>query len=253
MNYARFMSNKTSGDAVKSATRALEILELLVTLNRPMNAKDIGRLKPIPPSSLSYLLSTLVNLDYLRREGRNYILGPALARLQLREGPDNLPEKIAPIIHSIRDRINETCTFFVERNGQIAALVSAMSSQALQYSVDEGRIAPMHAFAAGKALLAQMSDAKLDKWLKNAKLEKFTEKTIVDSAELKREISGIKEDGFARTAEEWTVGITAIARSITSGGKTVGALSIAVPLARFTAEKERQIKYELEQAQKLLA
>jgi len=210
-------------------------------------------LKPIPPSSLSYLLATLVKLDYLQREGRNYLLGPALARLQLRQESVNLPEKVTPIIDSIRDRLNETCTFFIKRDGQIVALASAMSSQALQYSVREGHMAPMHAFAAGKALLAQMSDTKLEKWLKQAKLEKFTERTIVDAADLMREILAIREKGFARTAEEWTVGITAIARAITSEGKTVGALSIAVPLARFTAEKERQIKYELEQAQKLLA
>ena len=68
---------------VKSATRTLDIIEYVVAHPRPLVAQEIATALGIPVSSLSYLLSTLVERDYLVREGRRYSPGPGLDKLQL--------------------------------------------------------------------------------------------------------------------------------------------------------------------------
>src|SRR3546814_2737983 len=53
-----------------------------------------------------------------------------------------------------------------------------------------GRRAPMHASAVGKAMLAEMDDALLTEILHKKGMPRFTDKTIVDPAALRREQIG---------------------------------------------------------------
>ena len=52
---------------VKSAMRTLDVIELVVAHRKGITANEIGAALTIPVSSLSYLLATLVDRDYLRR------------------------------------------------------------------------------------------------------------------------------------------------------------------------------------------
>ncbi len=246
------MSAPKQSDSVKSAVRALEILETIVAMDRPMSAHEIGAIKPIPASSMSYLLNTLVSLDYLTRDGRNYAAGPALARLAPKGAGAALSETVRPLLASIRDRIDETASFFIVRDMEIEAIASAISGQALRYAVEEGRRAPLHAFAAGKALLATFEPARLDQYFEKADRARFTDKTIVDEADLRRELDLIRNTGIARSEEEFTRGICALGKVAWRNGAPLGAFSVAIPAARFDPEIEARATELLVQASALL-
>ena len=98
---------------VKSATRTLDIIEYVVAHNRALVAQEIAVALGIPVSSLSYLLSTLVERGYLQREGRRYSAGPGLQRLQARPDGFTLAERAAPLVRTLRVQLNETTSFFV--------------------------------------------------------------------------------------------------------------------------------------------
>ena len=74
------MPKTGNGETVKSAVRALDILEFVVRTGRPTAAHEIATTLAIPVSSLSYLLTTLQKREYLMRDGRRYVPGPALSR-----------------------------------------------------------------------------------------------------------------------------------------------------------------------------
>ena len=246
------MTPNKPGDSVKSAVRALEILETVVAMARPLSAQDIGTIKSIPASSLSYLLNTLVSLNYLVRDGRNYAAGPALARLAAPAQSAHLRETVRPLVTAIRDRIDETASFFVVREGEIEAIASAVSGQALRYAVEEGRRAPMHAFAAGKALLATFDPARLDQYFATTERARFTDKTLVDERDLRRELDLVRNTGIARSEEEFTKGICALGKVAWRDGVALGAFSVAIPAARFDPEIEARATELLVQASALL-
>ena len=62
-------TNGAAAGSVKSATRTLDIIEYVVAAGRPLVAQEISNALAIPVSSLSYLLSTLVERTYLQRAG----------------------------------------------------------------------------------------------------------------------------------------------------------------------------------------
>jgi len=237
---------------VKSATRTLDIIEYIVAHDRPLVAQDIAVALGIPVSSLSYLLGTLVDRGYLNREGRRYSAGPGLQRLQARSSEFTLAERAAPLVRTLRVQLNETTSFFVRSGWEVEAIVTETSDQALRYAVPTGSRLPMHALASGKALLAALPDDELNRYFAESERARFTPSTVTGEKALRREIEQIRQTGFSLTDEEFSLGIRGIGRVVTVGGEAVGALSIAVPKARFDEATQARVTHLLERTASLL-
>lgn len=230
----------TTSSPVKSATRTLDIIEYVVARDRPVVAQEIAGALAIPVSSLSYLLTTLVDRGYLAREGRRYTAGPGLERLQARSHDFSIAERTAPLVRSLRLQINETVSFFVRRSDMMEAVVTETSDHALRYAVQTGSVTPLYCFSAGKALLATFSDAELDCYLAKSERRSFTAATITDAEALRREIAEVRRTGIARTREEGTPGIQGVGRAVIIDGEAAGAFAIAIPTVRFDREIEQR-------------
>ena len=237
---------------VKSATRTLDIIEYVVAHNRALVAQEIAVALGIPVSSLSYLLSTLVERGYLQREGRRYSAGPGLQRLQARPDGFTLAERAAPLVRTLRVQLNETTSFFVRSEWDVEAIVTETSEQALRYAVPTGTRLPMHALASGKALLAALPDDELERYFAESERRRFTPDTVTAEKALRRQIAEIRRTGFAVTDEEFSLGIRGVGRVVTIGGDPVGALSVAVPKARFDETMQRRVTDMLERTAGLL-
>ncbi|KLE34655.1 IclR family transcriptional regulator [Aurantiacibacter luteus] len=245
-------STLAQSSSVKSATRTLDIIEYVVAAGRPLVAQEVATALGIPVSSLSYLLSTLVERQYLQREGRRYSAGPGLSRLQAAGGGFTLAERAAPLVRTLRMQLNETTSFFVRDGWQIEALATESSEQALRYTVPRGRSLPMHALAGGKALLAALPPHELDRYFAESEREAFTEATITDETRLRKQLGDIRARGFASTEDEYSRGIVGTARVVTVDGEPVGSLSVAVPRVRFDEALEQRICGLLEKTAALL-
>jgi IclR family acetate operon transcriptional repressor len=235
---AKHVDGRGSAATVKSATRTLDILEFAAAQPHPMAAQEIAAALGIPVSSLSYLLGTLVERGYLERRGRMYGAGQGLERLQANRPEPSFAQRVAPLVRMLRLQLNETATFFV-RHGHLAeALVTEVGEHALRYSLEVGRKAPLHALAAGKALLATFSERELDDYLQSAALERLTPHTITSAKRLRKEIAEVRRTGYAHAREEYALGIASVGRSVTIDGRVAGALSVAIPLPRWSEEMD---------------
>ena len=236
------MTQKTDGSSsVKSATRTLDILEFVVAHGRPASAAEIATTLGIPISSLSYLLGTLVDRGYLVRSGRLHSPGPALSKLQTTQPIAQLAERVATRLRSISLQLNETAAFFVRQGYEMEAIASEMSAQPLRYNVEVGRLLPLHAFSAGKAILATFAPDELDDYFRSVERVAYTPQTITDETQLRDELTRISRRGFARTAGEYTPGIVGIGRAVIGqDGTLIGAISVAIPMARATPELEER-------------
>jgi len=225
---------------VKSAMRTLDIIEYVVARGGPCVAQEIASALAIPVSSLSYLLATLVERGYLAREGRSYLPGVGLQRLQARSAP-SLEDRVAPLVKALRVQLNETTSFFVRDGWQLQTLVTETSDHALRYAIGVGTRAPLHGLAAGKAILAALPEAEFEAYLAESQREVFTQATMVDAAALREQVALIRAACFARTSSEYSVGIEGLGLAVVSGGQVIGALAVAIPAVRFDAGVERRV------------
>jgi IclR family acetate operon transcriptional repressor len=226
---------------VKSAMRTLDIIEYVVARDRAVVAQEISSALTIPVSSLSYLLNTLVERGYLARDGRRYTAGPGLERLHARSHDFSIADRAAPLVRSLRLQLNETVSFFVRRGWEMEAIVTESSDHALRYAVRTATITPLYCYSAGKALLATLGDADLERYLADVPRPALTPTTITDAELLRHEIAEIRRTGIARTREESTPGIQGVGRAVIIDGDAVGAFAIAIPSARFDVDMEQRV------------
>ena len=220
--------------SVKSASRTIDLIEHVAHARQPLTAQQLSDALGIPGSSLSYLLSTLVARGWLVvGEKRTYRIGPGLSSLL---AADERPpvERAAPIVRWLRMQLNETCGYFEAGGDELVALVSDVSNQALNYSMPVGARGPLHAYAAGKVLLAWRSKEAQDAYLAQRELKPFTDYTLVSKAKLRRDLTLIRQRGYALSEHEHTLGLISLAMPVgNQNGLPTGAISVAVPSVRF--------------------
>lgn len=238
---------------VKSAMRTLDLIEFVVARPSGVVAQEIAAALAIPVSSLSYLLATLVERDYLRRQGRQYFPGEGLNRLRLPLGEHSLVERARPVLKTLRSQVNETASLFKLAGWEVEAVLTETAGQSLRYSIDVGSRGPLHAFAAGKAILSMMSDEMLETYFAETKRDRYTEHTICERKRLMKEIELARKAGIAVARNEHTLGITAFATALQHAGTDAPmAISIAAPSLRMTAEAETLIVEALHRTAQVL-
>lgn len=247
-------STKTQSAPVKSAMRTLDLIEFVVARSEAVSAQEISAALGIPLSSLSYLLSTLVERDYLRREGRQYSPGEGLARLGTPHIKHSLIDRARPIVKALRHQLNETASLFILTPGwEVEAVLTYVAGHKLRYSIDVGTRAPLHCVASGKAILAALPQPLLDEYFAQADLESLTPNTPTNPGKLRQDIARVREEGIAFNRNEYIVGVTAIGIALPPSSEGYAAISVGGPSARFGADVETRMARHLKEAAKILA
>jgi IclR family acetate operon transcriptional repressor len=242
-----------ASNTVKSAMRTLEIIEFVVAHPQGHIAQDIAAALDIPVSSLSYLLGTLAEREYLIRDGRRYRAGPGLHRLIVPAASLTLADRVEPLVKVLRSELDETASFMVRSGWEVEALVTEASGQALRYAIEPGHRKPLHALAAGKAILAALPEAELARYFAECPRPRFTPHTLVDEADLRPALELIRREGVAEAHEENTLGICGLGATAWIKGEVVGAFAVAIPEVRFNPAVAAKARAALSRAAASLA
>ncbi|WP_022872970.1 IclR family transcriptional regulator [Nesterenkonia alba] len=235
----------TGEGAVKSAVRALAILDLLAQRGAPMRFPEIVRELGYPQSSLHALIKTLHAAQWVEfdESTREYTLGiRAWEAGNAYQRALSLAERAQPFMNSARDELNETIQLAVLDGGRHNVyLAKAEGDQRLVLESHVGGRLPAHATGVGKVLLAALEDTEVRRRIGDAELEQYTETTIKDIDELLEHLRGVRQRGYATDHEEYTVGVRCVAVPVKDHrGTVVAAMSVSVPVVRFTEEFEQQ-------------
>lgn len=103
----------------------------------------------------------------------------------------------------------------------------------------------LHCSAAGKAILAHVSDEKRNAILEGYDLTPHTTNTITDEATLREELQEIREDHVARNDEEQIEGVRAVGYPIRHREEVLGAISLSAPTSRLQGEQFQRTIPEL--------
>lgn len=222
---------------VQSVARTLALLEAVVeegeaTLGNLAERLDLSR------STVHRLLSALAVAGYVAQSpGGRYRIGmqlETLSRTVLRESR-RVTLAAAPQLQEIRDRYDETVNL-VELNGLSARYVDQVeSSRPVRMFNQVGNEVPLHASAAGKAMLAFQGEAFRRSFLARAPFARMTEATITGGAEMANELELIRGRGYAFDMQERDEGVICVAAPIlASSVPPTAAISVSGPADRMS-------------------
>jgi len=234
--------------AVKSLDRGLDILEYVAGCPEPPSFSQLLGTLGIPRSSLFHLLTNLLSRNFLERDPKTerYRVGAEVVAIARKVQQPSLSDRIVPYLRQLSLEISETCGFYVQVGDLVEVVASAISTQALSYTMKAGMNAPLYAVSAGKIVLSELPAEELSHYLARIRFEPVTPHTVRAKGRLKQEIAKVKATGFAYSREEFTLGITAIAIAVRSESKFHGAINLAVPTARFTPDRDAEFRAALQ-------
>lgn len=222
---------------VSTIDKGLDVLEAILSAGEGgLGIRALARELDINPTTVHNICWTLSARGYLKQEpaSKRFCLGSAL--LPLARGGElwrDLAETADPMVRQCKEELDESILLAVIDRTEILTLVYYPSSQALR--VEEPRVLGSRAYgtAVGKLLLATLSEKDLQRYFKRFPPTAFTHVSVVDLDTLRQELQAVRSQGLARTRDELTPGVSAVAVPIQDlCGETVAALGASAPTVR---------------------
>ncbi len=229
---------------IGSVGKALALLRLLQD-HKTLRVVEVSRELNIAPSTAHRLLAMFEQCGFLRQETRNsvYTIGPALVEIAtLIAGQLDVETMMRPHLAELARTINETALLCVLRGDRAVYLDAVECTHGVRAVSRTGRSIEAHATAGGKALLAQLSAAELNRIYPNEDLPRLTHRTIDSRTALVHELRRVRERGFAINAEESELHFSGCAGVVYDRqGLPRAAIVVAGPAARLRRSPEGRV------------
>lgn len=223
---------------VKTTETSFAVVDVLLQ-DGPSTREHIEDRLGSTTSTVHRHLATLREHGYVVEEDETYRLGFRFLTIggYLRRQVQAYP-MIKRKVDDLAEQTDERAQFIVREGGQRVYLYTEIGDNPVQTGAYTGRRGPICASAAGKSIVATLSEADRERLLESVDLEKTGPNTITDVDVLRENLAEIRERGYALNREESTAGVHAIGAPVTGrDDDIVGAISISGPATRLKSHR----------------
>lgn len=235
------------GRLVPAVTRALDIMELFLDGDGTLSAPDIVRELGLPRTTVHELVTTLAARSYLvavpEQPGR-YRLGLRTYQLGSRYAEQlDLAAEGQRVAREVAETCDETVHVAILEDIDVIYIAKVDSTHAVRMVSATGRRLPAHCTSVGKMLLASLDEEELETRLEECEeLIALTPDSITGLDALRAELDTVRAMGIAVEHREANPDVSCVAAPVRDGsGAVVAALSISVPMVRWSEDREREL------------
>lgn len=221
-------------DLIKSAARALDVLELFARRRQPLSAGELGLALGYPRSSLNVLLKSLVTQGYLAHDLAAATYFPTLRVTMLGDWLPNtrLIALAEPAIAQLRDATRETVTLTALSGTTMRVMKALIGPEPIALQLSEGMELPVIGSAIGAAALALLPPEQADRVVNRAARGEL-------AANARRAVEDGRLNGFAIAYNAVVSDTGAIARGLRTGRSEVFVLAVAGLASRIRRDENR--------------
>ncbi|MCO8127785.1 helix-turn-helix domain-containing protein [Acidimicrobiia bacterium EGI L10123] len=186
------------------------------------------------PTALRLMRTLEADAFAVRLADGRYVLGPAALRIAYEADPDGpLRWMVRSAVLRLRDRTNETVSFFVRRDGELLCLETAESRAPVRWVCPRGSRSPLHLTAAGKTLLAHGPTRELlDRLAVDNGTFECAGGRVRTLADLESELMEIRSGAPAVSDQESSPDAWDFALPLMVKGVCLGAFAVGYPRSR---------------------
>jgi len=232
----------TDRDYVASLARGLSVIRAFRRDRPSMTLSEIARAADMNRAAARRLLITLVREGYAETDGKYFRLRPRILELGFSALSSlSFAEIAEPVMDDLSASVEETVLAAVLDGEWCVYVARASSQRVVSVDLDVGSRLPAFAMSTGRVLLAALSDEELDRWLRDFRPIKYTDRTITSKSKLRADVLRVREAGWSIVDEEYEIGFRSLSVPIRDqGGTVVAALNICCPSARVSVERMRE-------------
>jgi DNA-binding IclR family transcriptional regulator len=240
----------------KSLVRAVEVLRAVTSSNGNCTPASIAKAIGVPRSTVYRLLATLESVGLVEPTGEGtWVVGYELVRLGRHADLSRaLVPRAQPLLEGLVSACGETAMLTLPRGAFDVDVVSQVDAPNLLGMTSwVGRPIQMHASAAGKLLLAELSPQERARYCSSIALTRLTGRTITEPEALERELQTVAAQGYAETIDELEEGLGGIVAPVRDDpGGLVAMIGIYGPSSRvFGDTRDATTRAVVDAAQRL--
>ena len=223
----------------QAVDRAADLLVEVLNSETPVTFSYLTNKSGLAKGTASRLISALERNGLLQRNKKGEIeTGSKINQFASRTSSvSRLVSKMQPIMRQVGNETGETVSLAIAGSDAVENIAQIDAKYLLSSRNWVGQKVPYHASAAGKILLAHQN---LD--ISKLKLEKLTNATMVSKNQIEKEISKVKENGYAIIIDELELGLVAISVPVKNEvGEAIAALSVSGPSTRLNQNRIKEI------------
>lgn len=228
---ARRPAERRSDSFVESFAKGLSVIRCFGPQSRRMTLSNVAERCGLTRAAARRILLTLLELGYVAREDRMFVLTPRILDLgysYLSSMP--LVHFAQPIMIELGARLNQSCSVATLDGTEVVYLLRMPKRNLLHtpgVSLSGMRL-PAFVSSMGRVMLAALPDAELKALLDRSELRPYTPRTLWRRPALEREIRKCGKQGYSLIVDEFEEGLSAVAMPIIdAGGRTLAAMNVS--------------------------
>jgi len=219
------------GTRIKASKRTFAIVERLITSDSA-GVSELAEELDLPLATVHDHLTTLSQLGYVRREEQKY--KPATKFLQIGEKVRrnrDIYETAKPELAKLSRTTRKQTSLMSEENGAGIPLINIETPDTVEVITPEGTPTPLHTTAAGKVILAYMSEERIYDIIGQPGPAPDRSDTVTDREGLLEELEQVRSKKFAVDRKDDLEGLKSVAAPVFDREKNrvAGAISIFGP------------------------
>lgn len=216
---------------IQSVDRALQILLLFSQIRSPLGISELSELTQLPKGTVYGIVQTLLARGFIFQDSktRKYRLGIKLHELGI-SMIENLPivEKGSQVVKNLAERIKLISRIVIWDGDAVVVVFSAYPRPRGSFPMQFGPRVKAYCSAMGKAVLANLEEKELKKYLNRTELIQLTRATITNKEALQEELEKTRKRGFSLDREEAVFGLSCIGAPVFGEDNSIeGAISIS--------------------------
>jgi IclR family pca regulon transcriptional regulator len=218
-----------SDQFVQSLARGLAVIVSFDAEHQEMTLAQVAQRTGYTRATARRFVHTLVELGYMRTNGKTFSLTPQVLRLgNAYLSGLGLPQVAQPHLERLSGQLGESTSAAVLDGTDIVYVARVATRRIMSVGIAVGTRFPAYATSMGRVLLAALDKDALADYLVRADLGALTPRTTHDPVSLRRELDRVREQGWALVDQELERGLTSLAAPIAATGRaTVAALNVS--------------------------
>ena len=219
-----------SDQFVQSLARGLAVIRAFDADHVRMTLSEVSRRTGLTRATARRFLLTLVELGYMRTDGRTFELTALVLQLGYSYlSGQSLPQLAQPVLEDLSRDIAESTSASILDGDEIVYVARIHTRRLMTVGISVGTRFPAYATSMGRVLLAGLPKERFEEYAATVALRPLTERTVTDRDRLRDVVAQVREQGWAVVDQELEQGLRSVAVPVFDPrGQVVAALNTSM-------------------------
>lgn len=214
---------------VQSLVKGLAVIQAFNAAHPEMTLSEVARRTDLTRATARRFLLTLIDLGYMRTNGRLFRLTPQVLNLgHAYLSSLQLPELAQPHLQQLSDAVGESSSVAVLDGTDIVYVARVALKRIMTASITVGTRFPAYATSMGQVLLADLEPQVLEAVLDQTQLVALTPRTVTDRQQIRLQLATVRAAGYSLNDQQLELGLVSLAAPIrSSDGRVMAAVNVS--------------------------